>query len=164
MPPQGVGGGRPSCLDGLAPCDGGAKGRGRTGARTGEGVGKGLETAQITKIHFKPPPGVGGGSVAGEGVGIGILAERNDIKAPSGSGRGQAELSGRSRPMRRRSKGARTDRREDGGRGGEWVASVRHGRRIKACATRPRSAAQQARGQRGERQARSGAIRIFMII
>ena len=40
-------------------------------------------------------------------------------KAPAGSGRGQAELSGRSRPMRRRSKGARPDRREDGGRGGE---------------------------------------------
>ena len=45
--------------------------------------------AQSSKIHFKPPSGVGGGSVAGEGVGVGILAERNDIKAPAGSGRGQ---------------------------------------------------------------------------
>ena len=120
--------------------------------------------AQSSEIHLKPPPGAGGGSVAGEGGGIGILAERNDIKAPAGSGRGQDEQSGRSRPMRRRSKGARTARREDGGRGGEGAASVRHGRRIKAGATRPRSAAQQARGQRCGRQARSGAIRIFMII
>ena len=43
------------------------------------------------------------------------------IQSPPRAGRGAAELSGRSRPMRRRSKGARTDRREDGGRAGEWT-------------------------------------------
>ena len=41
------------------------------------------------------------------------------IQSPPWVGRGAAELSGRSRPMRRRSKGARTDRREDGG----WVGA-----------------------------------------
>ena len=46
------------------------------------------------------------------------------IQSPPRAGRGAAELSGRSRPMRRRSKGARTDRREDGGRAGArtiWI-------------------------------------------
>ena len=46
------------------------------------------------------------------------------IQSPPRAGRGAAELSGRSRPMRRRSKGARTTRREDGGRAGErtnWI-------------------------------------------
>ena len=46
------------------------------------------------------------------------------IQSPPRAGRGAAELSGRSRPMRRRSKGARTTRREDGGRAGArtiWI-------------------------------------------
>ena len=46
------------------------------------------------------------------------------IQSPPRAGRGAAELSGRSRPMRRRSKGARTTRREDGGRVGArtiWI-------------------------------------------
>ena len=87
-PPPGAGGGSAELSGRLHPC---AKARGcnRPGARAGEGAGNGLKTEQITKIHFMPPSGVGGGSVAGEGVGIGILAERNDIKAPFGSGRGQ---------------------------------------------------------------------------
>ena len=89
MPPSGAGGGRPSSLDGLAPCDVGAKGRGRPGARTGEGAGNGLKMAQLSEIHLKPPPGAGGGSEAGEGVGIGILAERNDKKPPPGAGGGR---------------------------------------------------------------------------
>ena len=46
------------------------------------------------------------------------------IQSPPRVGWGAAELSGRSRPMRRRSKGARTTRREDGGWVGErtiWI-------------------------------------------
>lgn len=72
-----------------------SKGRGRPGARAGEGAGQGPETVQSFKIHFKPPLGAGGGSEAGEGAGIGILAERYDIKAPAGSGRGQRKRTGR---------------------------------------------------------------------
>ena len=77
---------------------------------------------------LKPPPGAGGGSARGPDA---------DARSAATSG---ADGHGR------------------GGRGGEGAASVRYGRRIKAGATRPRSAAQQARGQRGGRQARSGAI------
>ena len=43
------------------------------------------------------------------------------IQSPPRVGWGAAELSGRSRPMRRRSKGARTTRREDGGWVGERI-------------------------------------------
>ena len=124
MPLPGAGGGRPSSLDGC-PLRQSARGN-RPGARTGEGAGKGLETAQVSKIHFKPPSGAGGGSVAGEGVGIGILAERNDIKAPAGSGRGQ----------------------RSGGGGGDWVVVCacelnnicgRHAPPIKGAAGRTQS-------------------------
>ena len=99
--PRGRGGGRPSCLRGLAPCDEGAKGRGRTGARTGGGWGRGQFGYFLLLCLF-------------------ICV----IQSPPRAGRGAAELSERSRPMRRRSKGARTNRREDGGRVGErtiWI-------------------------------------------
>ena len=154
------------------------EGAGRIGRGQGWGSGCKFMGEQRPQNISKPPPGVGGGrpNRPGAGVGIGILAERchtaaEHFKAPSGSGRGQAE--------------------QAGGRGGDWDFGgavswvfkpppgvgggrpnrpgagvgtglpVTHVSRMKAPATRPLFARYEQKGGSGADAERRGTIIIL---